>query len=236
MMKDAPLTEKDGISGIVVVDKEKGMTSHDVVALIRRKFALKKVGHAGTLDPNATGVLVILIGKATKLSAKLTGEDKRYSAVMKLGEKTDSGDVDGRVISTKEVSVSFDELKSVMAEFVGEIEQVPPMFSAKKIAGKRLYETARKGGTVPRPAVKVTVRELGITFLRMPEVGFDVLCTKGTYIRQLADDIGEKLGCGAHLLDLRRISSGKFDISGAVTVSELNKMSMERLNENIVRV
>lgn len=226
----------DDVSGVVVVDKEKGMTSHDVVDLVRKRFNFKKVGHAGTLDPNATGVLVILVGLATKLSEKLSGEDKMYKATMKLGERTDSADVDGKIISNRHVSVGPDRIKEVMSEFVGQIEQIPPMFSAKKIKGKRLYKLAREGGVVERPPVKVTIKSIEITELSLPEVQFDVLCTKGTYIRQLADDIGEKLGCGAHLVELRRISSGRFNIASAVTVPELIEMTRERFNENITRI
>lgn len=226
----------DGISGIMVVDKPKGMTSHDVVDMVRRSLGIKKVGHAGTLDPNATGVLVILIGKATKLSDKLISEDKMYRALMKLGERTESGDSQGKIISRKDISLKPDDIKEAMAQFLGEIEQVPPMFSAKKIGGKRLYKMARKGEVVERPPVKVTIKSLNIRSIDMPQVEFDVLCTKGTYIRQLADDIGEKLGSGAHLLELRRISSGKFNIESAVTIEEITGMSREQLNENIARI
>jgi tRNA pseudouridine55 synthase len=228
--------EIDRISGILVVDKAKGMTSHDVIDVVRKRFGVKKAGHAGTLDPNATGVLVVLIGKATKLSQKLTGEDKKYRAVMKLGEKTDSGDSAGKITARREVSCLPDQIKKVMQGFVGEIEQIPPMFSAKKVGGKRLYKAARKGEVVERSPVKVTIKSLELISSNMPEVEFDVLCTKGTYIRQLADDIGEKLGCGAHLSELRRISSGEFKIDAAVTVAELEKMSKESFYESVARI
>ena len=224
------------ISGILVVDKEKGMTSHDVVALVRKRFNLKKVGHAGTLDPNATGVLVLLIGSATKLSATLTCEDKKYRALMKLGEKTDSGDLTGKLIYQKDVSVGAAEINEVAKRFVGEIEQIPPMFSAKKIKGKRLYKLALKGEVVERPPVQITITSLDIISINIPEVEFDVSCSKGTYIRQLAEDMGEKLGCGAHLLELRRTASGDFNIDGALTVSKLKEMSEECFNESVKRV
>ena len=230
-------TERAGeAAGVLVVDKEKGMTSHDVIDVVRRNFGVKKAGHAGTLDPNATGVLVVLIGKATKLSGKLTGEDKRYRALIKLGERTDSGDSTGKIISVKDVLPGPEKIKEVMAQFIGDIEQIPPMFSAKKVRGKRLYKLARKGKVVERSPIKVTIKSLTIKAINMPEVEFDVFCTKGTYIRQLADDIGEKLGCGAHLVELRRISSGDFIVDDAVTVPELKKMSRERFDESIIRV
>ncbi|MFA6636812.1 MAG: tRNA pseudouridine(55) synthase TruB [Candidatus Omnitrophota bacterium] len=226
----------DQVSGILVVDKAKGMTSHDVIDVIRKRFGVKKAGHAGTLDPNATGVLVVLIGKATKLSQKLTGEDKKYRAVMKLGERTDSGDSTGKIISGGEVFCFPDQIKKVMQGFVGEIEQIPPMFSAKKVGGKRLYKAARRGEVVERAPIKITIKSLEVISLNMPEVEFDVLCTKGTYIRQLADDIGEKLGCGAHLSELRRISSGEFNVDGSVPAAELEKMSKESFYESVARI
>jgi tRNA pseudouridine55 synthase len=226
----------EGLQGILVVDKEKGMTSHDVVACVRRRFGIKKVGHAGTLDPNATGVLVLLLGKATKLSGKFTNDDKEYEAVMKLGEKTDSGDSDGEIISRREISCSEKEIKNIMLGFIGDIEQVPPMVSAKKIDGKRLYKMARKGLYVERNPQNITIKELEVTEIRLPEVFFRVLCSKGTYIRQIADDAGEKLGCGAHLTELRRTRSGDFSVSKAVSFSRLGKMNMDELDENITRI
>jgi len=224
------------VSGIIVVDKDKGMTSHDVVDLVRRRFVLKKTGHAGTLDPNATGVLVLLVGSATKLSQKLSGEDKMYRALMKLGVRTDSGDVTGKIVSKKDILIGPQEINEVMKQFLGDIEQVPPMFSAKKIKGKRLYKMARRGEVVERPPVRVTIKSLDIRAVNLPEVEFDVLCSKGTYIRQLADDIGERLGCGAHLVELRRISSGNFKVEDAVTISELSEMSKESFNESVKRI
>ncbi len=227
---------KDDVSGILVVDKETGMTSHDVVDLVRRRFGVKKAGHAGTLDPAATGVLVILIGSATRLSQKLSGQDKSYRAVMKLGERTDSGDSEGKIIAEKEVSVDAERVRKVVESFRGDIEQIPPMFSAKKIKGKKLYQLARKGAVVERPPVKVTINDIGVTEAALPEVEFYVDCGKGTYIRQLADDIGEKLGCGAHLTGLRRISSGNFHVRDAVSVTELSSMSRERFYESVTGI
>ena len=221
--------------GILVVDKEKGMTSHDVVDAVRRKFAIKKVGHAGTLDPNATGVLVILLGKATKLSDKYSGEGKEYEAVLKLGEKTDSADCEGNLIEKKEVSSSEEEIADAMAAFLGETEQVPPMVSAKKVDGKRLYKLARKGVNVERKPRKIVITKIDILNIDLPFVRFRVACSKGTYIRQLAEDIGEKLGCGAHLTELRRVKSGDFSIDEAVSFSKLMKMKREDIVARVAR-
>ena len=223
-------------AGILVVDKEKGMTSHDVVSIVRKRFSIKKVGHAGTLDPNATGVLVLLLGKATKLSSTYLSEDKEYKATMKLGERTDSGDSDGEVISTSEVKSSKEEIAQVLESFRGEILQVPPMVSAKKVKGQRLYKLARRGIEVEREPQKIFIKMLDLLDVEMPFVKISVACSKGTYIRQLADDIGEKLGCGAHLSDLRRTRSGSFSIEQAVPFDQLRGMNREELDENIIRV
>ncbi|MFH1798772.1 MAG: tRNA pseudouridine(55) synthase TruB [Candidatus Omnitrophota bacterium] len=224
------------LNGILIVDKEKHMTSHDVVDFVRGKFCVKKVGHAGTLDPNATGVLVLLLGKATKLSNTFLNEDKEYEALMKLGEKTDSGDCDGALIKRVEVNVSESEIRDVMKEFLGEQEQVPPMVSAKKIKGKKLYELARAGVKIKREPKKIVIELLDVIHVAMPLVRFRACCSKGTYIRQLADDIGERLGCLAHLTELRRLKSGSFSIDKAVPFSELFKMDKEALNESVIRV
>ncbi|MDD3089182.1 MAG: tRNA pseudouridine(55) synthase TruB [Candidatus Omnitrophica bacterium] len=223
-------------NGILIVDKAKGMTSHDVVDIVRERFGIKKVGHAGTLDPNATGVLVMLLGSATKASASFMSDDKEYLAVMKLGERTDSGDRDGKLISTEHVTVDERMVREAVSSFLGEIEQVPPMVSAKRVKGKRLYELARKGVFVERPPVKVTINKIEVTKIVLPYVEFDVICSKGTYVRQLADDIGERLECGAHLEELRRIRSGRFTVGKAVTVDQLKIMDMRGLDENIIRL
>jgi len=222
--------------GILVVDKPLGVTSHDVVAYVRRRFRIKKVGHAGTLDPGATGVLVLLLGKATKLSGTFLNQDKEYEAVLRLGTRTDSGDLDGKVISMGEVSATADEITSVIKSFQGEIEQIPPMFSAKKIDGKKLYKFARKGIEIEREPRKVTIKEIQITNIAVPEIAFRVVCTKGTYIRKLAEDIGEKIGCGAVLAGLRRTRSGDIGLTSAVTVDELSGMDRKTFDENILRV
>jgi len=221
---------KEDPFGVLIVDKEKGMTSHDVVNRVRRRFKIKKVGHAGTLDPNATGVLVLLLGRATKLSGTFLGQDKEYAATMKLGERTESGDCEGKIVQKRQVRVSEREIKSVMERFVGEIEQVPPMYSAKRINGKKLYKLARKGMEVERPAKKVVIKEMEVEKIDLPLVTFRVVCGKGTYVRQLVEDIGEALECGAYLTELRRTRSGDFDITKAVILSSLFEMNREGLS------
>ncbi len=216
--------------GILVVDKEKGMTSHDVVHCVRRRFNIRKAGHAGTLDPNASGVLVLLLGKATRLSSRFLNQDKEYTAVMKLGEKTDSGDCDGNMVRKREVRVSGNAVEDAVSRFVGEIEQVPPMFSAKRVNGRRLYKLARKGVKIDRQPKKVLIKEITVEDISLPFVTITVVCGKGTYIRQLAEDIGEALGCGAHLTELRRVRSGDFGIKEAVSLSGLFKMDREALS------
>lgn len=228
--------ESEDPSGILVVDKEKGMTSHDVVALVRRRFSIKKAGHAGTLDPNATGVLVLLIGAATKRSDEFLNKDKEYVAVMKLGERTDTGDCDGKVLAEREVNVTREDILSLMEKFKGESEQMPPMFSAKRYKGKKLYELARKGKEVEREPRKIVISELEAVKIDLPLVTFRVVCGKGTYVRQLAEDMGEALGCGAHLVELRRTRSGEYDLSKAFSVGDLSKMTRESLSESISRI
>lgn len=224
------------VDGILIIDKDKDMTSHDVVDAIRKKFRIKKVGHAGTLDPNATGVLVILLGKGTKRSQDLLQEEKEYIATMKLGQRTDSADCKGKIISEKEVSSTGEEISSVVGSFLGETEQVPPMVSAKKVKGKRLYKLARKGIEVERKPRKINISEIEVEKIDLPIVVFRVACSKGTYIRQLADDIGEKLGCGAHLTELRRTRSGDFTLEKAVKLDDVLAKTEEMLNESIIRL
>ena len=223
-------------SGILLVDKPKEWTSHDVVNLVRRRFKVKKVGHCGTLDPAATGLLVIVLGKATKLSQKLSGNDKAYDAVIKLGTETDSLDMDGEVTSEndnwKELAIS--DIKAAINSFKGPQMQVPPMVSAKKKDGKRLYELARKGITVERDPVPITINSINIESIELPIAKFSVDCSKGTYIRVLASDIGKKLGCGAVLQDLRRTKSGMFEIGKAFTIEEIKTWEQEELSENLL--
>lgn len=222
-------------NGVLVIDKPKGITSHDVVNIIRRLFKIKKVGHAGTLDPIATGVLIILIGKATKDSNLLASDEKAYAVRLRLGVTTDTGDAFGRIMSTSQVQgLDRDLIERTIMSFMGEIEQIPPMFSAVKFRGKSLYKWARKGLIVPRNTRRVTIKDITIKEISTPDVSFDVLCSKGTYIRQLCVDIGERLGCGAHMTELRRIRSGDFHISQAIGIDKLKSMSDDELYKVLI--
>lgn len=228
--------ELDDINGIIVVDKAKGMTSYDVIRLVRSRFKIKKIGHAGTLDPLATGVLVLLLGKATKLADKFINDNKEYSATMKLGERRDSCDSDGKVVDKKEVNVTEEEIHHSVESFKGEIDQITPMFSARKYRGERLYKLARKGININREPVKVNIEKIEIKNVNLPYVSFDVSCSKGTYIRQLVDDIGVSLNCGAYLSELRRTRSGSNTINKAVTVDAISSMDKNSFYANITRI
>lgn len=203
------------------MDKPRGKTSFSLVAALRRILGVKKIGHAGTLDPFATGVMVMLIGRDyTKLSDQLLSADKEYTACMHLGKATDTYDCDGEVISESPHIPTAQEIMQALPSFQGEIEQVPPMFSAKKINGQKLYDLARQGKTVERAPVKVKV-DMQVLEYNYPLLHIHVTCTKGTYIRSLAHDLGVKLGCGAHLTTLRRTRSGQFSIDNCVDGSSL---------------
>lgn len=219
------------MDGILIIDKPEGLTSHDVVARARRILKTKRIGHTGTLDPFATGVMVILVGRATRLAQFLDKDVKEYEAVVRFGFETDTGDRTGsprpRVQSRK--AVSIDDIKSVLNEFHGEIEQIPPMYSAKKVAGKKLYELARKGVEVERKAAKVLIYKLELVDdheIRSPQsaIRIQVACSAGTYIRTLAEDIGRRVGAGAHLTELRRTRAGKFELSKSITLDDLKKL------------
>ncbi len=209
------------MNGVLIIDKSAGPTSHDVVASVRRVLRMKKVGHTGTLDPAATGVLPIVLGKATKLSRYLVGCDKSYRGVVTLGVTTDTLDAVGEVLEEKPVDVTEEQIEAVLEQFRGDIKQVPPMYSAKKIDGKKLYELARQGVEVEREAKDVRIDELKLVSFDGTDIVVDVTCTSGTYIRVLALDIGEALGCGAHLSALRRTRVGSFDLSSAITIDDL---------------
>jgi tRNA pseudouridine55 synthase len=212
------------MDGIIVVDKPTGMTSHDVVAIIRRKIRMKRVGHAGTLDPLATGVLVILVGKSTRLFDRFVGFDKAYTATMKLGVKTLSADIQGEVLLERPFEmVSRDMVKASFSKFTGLIQQVPPMVSAVKHQGERLYKLARKGISVERPAREVRVDALDLLEFDPPLVKLRLACSKGTYVRQVAEDVGEDLGCGACITEIRRTQVGPFTINEAVRLDDANE-------------
>lgn len=223
------------MDGILVVNKPQGMTSHDVVDFIRRRFAIKKVGHAGTLDPMATGVLVMLIGKYTKASNTFLSEDKEYEAELVLGGTSDTGDAWGKIkASSKNSSFDEAEIRSVFGKFLGETDQCPPMYSAVKVNGRKLYELARKGLSVDRKARKITITKLEISKIELPRVSFKLACSKGTYVRQLCSDIGEALGCGAYLSRLNRTRSGRFAIDKALGLEALKNFKYADLEKVIV--
>ncbi len=204
------------------INKGKGMTSHDVVDRVRRITGVRRVGHTGTLDPDATGVLPVCLGKATKIVQFLISSDKEYFATMELGVTTDTQDASGKVTGRKDfTSVTEEDVRRVAGEFIGELEQVPPMVSAVRIGGKRLYELARKGYEVPRPPRRVRILELDILEVDLPRAKFRVVCSKGTYIRTLTMDMGERIGCGAHQAELMRTRSGFFRLEDAVSLEDL---------------
>jgi len=209
--------------GFLVVDKPAGITSHDVVATVRRTFGMKRVGHTGTLDPFATGVLPIALGAATKAIPFLDEAVKEYQAVMRLGAATDTLDCTGSIISSGDWSnVSAALIQELFTRFTGTITQIPPMYSAVKQGGVPLYRLARKGETVERQERQVTIHSLCVDRLNLPEIAFTVRCSRGTYVRTLADDIGRALGCGAHLVELRRTASGLFNLSMAIPFAALS--------------
>lgn len=227
----------DDPEGILLVDKPQGITSHDVVDRVRRIYRMKKVGHAGTLDPMATGLMIILVGKATKVSQYMMSMDKEYTGTMKLGEETDSQDADGEVVVTKEVpELSKEQVSAEMKTFLGDQYQTPPMFSAKKVDGQPLYKLARKGKTIAREPRVINISKFEMTDFRPPEISFLVGCSKGAYIRTIAHDLGQKLGCGAHLNVLRRTAIGKFRIEKADTLEVLKEESPTALRKKLIPV
>jgi tRNA pseudouridine55 synthase len=215
---------KNAISGVLVVDKPVGMTSHDVVQVIRNGTNLRRAGHTGTLDPRASGVLVILVGPAVRLSEYVSASDKRYQAIIRLGARTDTFDADGKVTQgNSPVNVTEQQFEEVLQTFIGEIEQTPPPYSAVKVQGRKAYEMARKGEEVDLEPRKITVHHLEVLEWAPPEVVIDVHCSSGTYVRSLANDLGEKLGCGAYLVGLRRTKSGRFTLRDAVPMRRLQE-------------
>ena len=229
------IQEFTALDGALLIDKPAGPTSHDVVDAIRRQFNIKKVGHCGTLDPNATGLLIIVLGRGTKLSEKLMSDDKVYQGTIKLGEATASYDADGELVASLPVPpLSLEELNATANEFVGDQMQMPPMVSAVKKDGVPLYKLARKGIEVPRESRLIHVYRFRFSSYEEPLGFFEVACTKGTYVRSLAHELGQKVGCGAHLATLRRIRSGKFDVSQAIEFEELMRMSSRELEKLII--
>ncbi len=222
-------------SGLLVIDKAPGMTSHDVVAIARGALKIKKIGHCGTLDPMATGVLMLLINKATKLQDLLMAEDKVYTGSLKLGVLTDSQDADGNVVEERKVpALSESEVRFAFDHYLGNFEQIPPMVSAIKKHGVRLYKLARQGVTVEREPRAVRVTDYHIDQLDLPRIDFTVHCSKGFYVRTYAHDIGEKLGCGAHLTSLRRTRSGKFDLTNSIPAMDLKTLGREYILSKLI--
>ncbi len=213
----------ESIDGVLLVDKGPDMTSHDVVAVARRSLGIKKIGHCGTLDPMATGLLILVVGRGTKIQDLLMAEDKEYVGSLQLGATTNTQDAEGEVLEEREVPADLDEatIRAAFDEFRGDFYQTPPMVSAIKKDGVPLYKLARQGKEVKREPRFVHVYNYRIDGIELPVVNFTVVCSKGFYVRTYAHDIGEKLGCGAHLKSLRRTKSGKFDLDRSVTFEEL---------------
>lgn len=218
------------MNGIIVVNKPSGITSYDVIRFFKRKYNLKeKIGHTGTLDPLAQGVLIVCIGKATRLAPLLMGMEKEYVAKMLLGKKTDTDDIDGKVVEENPVCVEESQVKEVVMGFKGEIEQIPPIVSAIKHKGKPLYKHYRKGVIVAPSPRKVFIKEISLLNIQIPYIQFRVVCSKGTYIRALCRDIGNKLGCGGTQTELKRTKVGNFLIEDSYTLEEIETIGLEKV-------
>jgi tRNA pseudouridine55 synthase len=219
------------LEGVLAIDKPMGMTSHDVVGRVRRVGGLRRVGHAGTLDPLATGVLLVCLGRATRLVEYLVGRPKTYAARVRLGQTTDSYDADGVVVAERPLTFTSDDLYAALALFRGDIQQQPPMFSAVKQQGQPLYKLARKGIEVERPLRPVTIYDLTLLNWQSPFLELRITCSSGTYIRTLAHDLGEQLGCGGHIVALRRTAVGAFTLDNACPLAEL---TLENLPQRLL--
>lgn len=222
------------MDGILVIRKERGFTSHDVVAKLRGILHMKKIGHTGTLDPEAEGVLPVALGKATRLVEMLTEKRKSYEAVLRLGVVTDTQDMTGRVLSESPVTVTEEQVRKVCESFLGEQQQIPPMYSALKVDGKKLYELAREGKVVERKSRPVCFYSIEILDIQLPLVRFSVTCSKGTYIRTLCHDLGETLGCGGSMKSLVRTASGQFSLKDSVTLKEVQEAALKGEAEKLV--
>jgi tRNA pseudouridine55 synthase len=216
-----PRADARPIDGVLLLDKAAGITSNRALQQIKRLYRAQKAGHVGTLDPLATGLLPVCLGEATKFAGTLLESDKAYRTIIKLGERTDTADAEGQVIETRAVSVRRDQLDAILARFRGAIEQIPPMYSAIKLSGKPMYEFARQGQTIERKPRSIQIHSLKIIGFDAPMLELDIICSKGTYIRSLAEDIGMALGCGGHVWALRRTAVGSFGIDQAVTMATL---------------
>ena len=229
------MNELKDLEGVLLIDKPSGMTSHDVVDKVRRKLKMKRIGHAGTLDPLATGLLIILVGKATKLSQYLMSLDKVYEGTITLGVATNTYDAEGEVMTTIPVpELTMDAVSKTLDSFMGDQYQTPPMFSAVKINGQPLYKLARKGQEVEREPRFIRISRFETTRFESPEIDFSLDCTKGTYVRTLASDIGEKLGCGAHLSGLRRTASDRFRIEDSITLEAFQEADRDTISKVLI--
>ncbi len=229
------MQEFSALDGAILIDKPAGPTSHDVVDAVRRHFGIKKVGHCGTLDPNATGLLILLLGRGTKLSEKLMADDKVYEGTIKFGESTDSYDADGRLVASMPVMpMTLEQLNEAAAQFVGDLMQTPPMVSAVKKGGVPLYKLARKGIEVEREARLVHIYTFRFAGYQEPLGQFRLACTKGTYVRSIAHELGQKLGCGAHLATLRRVTSGRFDVAQATPLAQVLALTARELEKLVI--
>ena len=225
------------LDGVLLVDKPTDHTSHDVVARLRGKLKMKRIGHAGTLDPMATGLLIMLIGKATRVSQYLMSLDKEYTGTISLGKVTTTQDAEGEMLETRPVPpLTAEEVAATLKSFVGDQYQTPPMYSAIKIDGVPLYKKARQGEEVEREPRFIRVASFEMTRFASPEIDFVLRCSKGTYVRTIAHDLGQKLGCGAHLSKLRRTASGKFTISQCLTLEEIQGMSLPDIGKRLLPV
>ena len=223
------------MDGILLVDKPGDHTSHDVVARLRGKLKMKRIGHAGTLDPMATGLLIILVGKATRVSQYLVSLDKEYEGTVELGKVTDTQDADGEMMETRPVPPFTEaEIRAALQSFQGDQYQTPPMYSAIKIDGVPLYKSARKGEDIEREPRFIRVSEWVLTRFALPRFDFRLRCTKGTYVRTLAHDVGQKLGCGAHLAALRRTATEKFHVSQALTMEQIEALSLPEIEKRLI--
>lgn len=233
-MSLAPQREHEGL---LLVDKPSGMTSHDVVYRVRRKLHIKRVGHAGTLDPMATGLLIILVGKATKASQYLMGADKVYEGTVRLGVTTNSQDADGEVMETQPVpDFTAAQIDEALNSFLGDQYQTPPMFSAIKVGGVPLYKLARKGEEIEREPRFVRISKIDKLGFESPELRFRLYCTKGTYVRTFAHDLGRKLGCGGHLCALRRIASGELSVENAIALDAFEALGPAEAHSRLIPV
>jgi tRNA pseudouridine55 synthase len=225
------------LEGVLLVDKPTAHTSHDVVARLRRKLNMRRIGHAGTLDPMATGLLIMLIGKATRISQYLISLDKEYEGTITLGSTTDSQDADGEVVETRPVPpLTEEQVRTAMNTFLGDQYQMPPMYSAIKIGGVPLYKSARKGEDVAREPRFIRVMSFELTRFAPPQLDFRLHSSKGTYVRTIAHDLGQKLGCGAHLSALRRTATDRFNISQALTLDAIEALSIPEIERRLIPV